>query len=66
MTGRSWLLMERARFTVGEMVLMMSVHPPTAGLLTMAATCIEHVFSAMLRMAHEGVEVSDWHVERGF
>ena len=62
LASRSWLLMDRASFTIAEMVVKMSVCPPTPDLLRMAATCIESVFSAMLRKAHEGVEVPGWHV----
>ena len=62
MVNRSWLLMERAEFTIAEMVVQMSVCPPTPDLLRMATACIERVFSAMLRKAHEGAEVSGWHV----
>ena len=58
LASRSWLLMDRASL----MVVKMSVCPPTPDLLRMAATCIESVFSAMLRRKHEGVAVPGWHV----
>ena len=54
--------MERADSTIAEMVEVLSLYPPTSSRLRLAAVCIERVFSAMLRLAHEGVEIASWHV----
>ena len=61
MANRSWLLTDRASFTVAKMMVTLSQRTQTLELLQKATTCIERVLGAIIRKAGEGDGVPGWH-----